>query len=90
MSVTSLSSVDPSTSNASTIFADRRKNMQALNSALQGGDLQAAQSAFAAVQKSLPQGSANVNASSPGGQLAALCGPQTFFSAPPTTCACRA
>jgi ribosomal protein S20 len=70
MSVTSLSSVDPSASDASAIFAERRKNMQALNSALQGGDLQAAQSAFAAVQKSLPQASTNVNASSPAGQLA--------------------
>ena len=71
MSVTSLSSVDPSTSDASPIFAERRKSMQALNSALQGDDLQAAQSAFATVQKSLPQVSTNVNASSPGGQLAA-------------------
>jgi ribosomal protein S20 len=71
MSVTSLSSVDPSTSDASAIFAERRKSMQALNSALQGDDLQAAQSAFATVQKSLPQVSTNVNASSSGGQLAA-------------------
>jgi len=69
MSVTSLSSVDPSTSDASAIFAERRKNMQALNSALQGDDLQAAQSAFATVQKSLPA-QVGATASSPAGQLA--------------------
>jgi hypothetical protein len=52
MSITSLSStVTASASEASSAYADRRKNIQALDSALQSGDLQAAQSASAALQQ---------------------------------------
>jgi hypothetical protein len=59
MSVSSISSVNNvPTDNVPSALADRRKNLQALDSALESGDLQAAQSAFGALQQSVSSQSA--------------------------------
>jgi hypothetical protein len=90
MSVSSLSSITTSSSgDLSSIFAERRKNMQALDTALQGGDLQAAQSAFAAVQQTLPSRSGSASGSFANGlqavgdalQSGDLAGAQKAFAA---------
>jgi len=54
MSVSSISTVNNvPTDNLPSGLADRRRNLQALDSALESGDLQAAQSAFGALQQSV-------------------------------------